>query len=172
MKRFWPILLVLGSVWCRGQEVQVSPGNGGVVLSVRAQKGYELIAGETRTPILSVQCAQKGKTANLHIVTLTPGGTLAEDNPEGLSRDGRSSVSMTAGGVKQSTAWIPYGESARYAYLGKNEPERVKFIRLLSNSAVVSIEFKPFLTGKATSSVFDVSGLREEMDKYPECAMK
>ena len=70
------------------------------------------------------------------------------------------------------TAWVPYGDTVTFTYFGKNEPERLKFIQSLLSSGVVSIEFKPFLTGVPTTSVFDLSKLRDEMDKYPECATK
>jgi hypothetical protein len=48
----------------------------------------------------------------------------------------------------------------------------VKFIQYLLGSPTVSIQFKPFLTGVSTTSVFDVSKLREEMEKHPECATR
>ena len=45
----------------------------------------------------------------------------------------------------------------------------MKFLQSLLSSVTVSIEFKPFLTGVPTTSVFDLSKLRDEMAKYPEC---
>ena len=44
-----------------GQEVNVSRGNGTVVLSVSAQKPYPLATGQEKLPVLSVECAHKGK---------------------------------------------------------------------------------------------------------------
>ena len=165
------VAITLWSFLCLGQEVEVSPGKGNVVLSVRAQKPYQLIQGEERTPVLGVVCGLKGKTPG-HLLTFSAGGTLAQDNPEASATNAPRRLSMTIGGNKQMTTWIPYGDTASFAFVGKTEPERVQFIQSLLNSATVSIEFKPFLTGVPTTSVFDVSKLRDEMDKHPECAMK
>jgi hypothetical protein len=164
--------ITLWSFLCLGQEVHVSPGNGNVVLSVWAQKSYQLVPGEVKTPVLSVECTQKGKKTTLHFLKFSPGGSLAEDNPEGPAKGGQLSFNMTIGGNKQMTTWIPYGDTVTFTYFGKTEPERMKFIQFLLSSATVSIDFKPFLTGAPTTSVFDISKLREEMNKYPECLMK
>ncbi|MGA2905981.1 MAG: hypothetical protein ABSD98_19310, partial [Candidatus Korobacteraceae bacterium] len=64
------------------------------------------------------------------------------------------------------------GDAVTYAYFGKTEAERLEFIQSVSSSGTVSIEFKPFLTGSPTTSIFDLSKLRDAMDKYPECATK
>jgi hypothetical protein len=70
------------------------------------------------------------------------------------------------------TNWIPYGDTATFAYYGKTEPERLTFIQSILGSPAVSIEFKPFLTGTPVTSSFDLSKLRDEMDKHPECALR
>ena len=58
-----------------------------------------------------------------------------------------------------------------YAYVGKTEPERIHFLQSLLNAPAVSIEFTPFLTGIPASSTFDLTGLRTEFDKHPECTI-
>jgi hypothetical protein len=161
------VAVALWSSLCIGQEVHVSRGKNSVVLSVLAQKPYQLMSGEVKTPALIVECDQKGKKSG-HLVKFSASGSLVEDNPEGS----QLTFDMTIGGAKEMTTWVPFGDTVSYAYFGKTEPERVKFIQSLVSAGTVSIEFKPFLTGVPTTSVFDVSKLRDEMAKYPECSVK
>ena len=165
------VAIVLWSSLCLGQEVHVSRGKNTVVLSVSAQKKYQLMSGEEKLPTLSVECAHKGKKTG-HNVKFSPGGSLVEENFEVDAKPGQLTFNMTIGGTKQITAWVPYGDTVTFTYFGKSEPERMKFIQSLLSSGSVSIEFKPFLTGVPTTSVFDLSKLGAEMDKYPECATK
>jgi hypothetical protein len=165
------VAIALWSFLSMGQEVRVSPGKGSVVLSLRAQKPYSLLSGEDKTPVLTVQGTQKGKNT-AHLLKFSAGSTLAEDNPEAPAKGEVVIFEMIIGGNKQATTWIPYGDTVSYAYFGKTEAERMKFIQSLLSSATVSIEFKPFLTGVPTTSVFDLSKLRDEMDKHPECVTK
>jgi hypothetical protein len=162
------VAIVLWSSLCLGQEVHVSRGKNTVVLSVSAQKKYQLMSGEEKLPTLSVECAHKGKKTG-HNVKFSPGGALVEDTDVDL-KGAQLIFNMTIGGTKQVTGWVPSGDTVTYAYFANSDVERVKFIESLLNSGKVSIEFKPFLTGAPTSSVFDLSRLREEMDKSPECA--
>ena len=162
------IALLLSSLLCPAQEVQVSRGIGTVALSVTAQKPYALMSGEEKSPTLTVECAHKGKKTG-HVLSFTAGSALNE----GTDMDAKGAqliLNMTVGGTKQKTGWVPYGDTITYAYFAKSDVDRVKFIQSLLDSGKVSIEFKPFLTGKPTTSVFDVSKVREEMDKSPECA--
>jgi hypothetical protein len=161
------VAIVLWSSLCLGQEVHVSRGKDTVVLSVSAQKPYPIMSGEAKFPMLSVECAHKGKKTG-HNVKFSPSGALVEENPD--VKGAQQTFNMTIGGTKQVTGWVPYGDTVTYAYFANSDVERVKFIESLLNSGKVSIEFKPFLTGAPTSSVFDLSRLREEMDKQPECA--
>jgi hypothetical protein len=165
--RFFAILLL--SSLCMGQEVHVAHGNGTVALSVTAQKPYPLMTGEEKSPVLIVECAHKGKKTG-HNIVFSAGSSLVEDNPD--AKDAEQTFHMTIGGARQMTPWVPYGDAISYAYFAKTDAERLKFIQALLNSGKVSIEFKVFLTGKTTTSVFDLSKLREEMDKSPECAVQ
>ena len=70
----------------------------------------------------------------------------------------------------ESTNWVPYRDSSSFAYLGKTEPERVQFMHTLVNAKIVSIEFKPFLTGTPVKVSFDTRSLRDELSKHPECS--
>ncbi len=156
------------SLLCLGQEVTISRGIGTVALSVTAQKPYALMSGEEKSPTLTVECAHKGKKTG-HVLSFTAGSALTE----GTDMDAKHAqliLNMTVGGTKQKTGWVPYGDTITYAYFAKSDVDRVKFIQSLLDSGKVSIEFKPFLTGRPTISVFDVSKVREEMDKSPECA--
>ena len=157
------VALFLWSALCTGQEVHVARGNGTVSLSVVALKPYPVMSGEEKFPILSVECAHKGKKTG-HIIAFSAGGTLIEEAKAQLI------FNMTISGARQMTPWVPYGDTITYAYFAKTDAERVKFIQSLLDSGKVSIEFKPFMTGAPTTSVFDLSKLRGEMDKSPECA--
>ena len=150
------------------QEVQVNQVKGGIALSVSAQKPYQLMPGETKLPVLSLECLHKGKKSS-HLVVFLPGGAVVDDASESSAKGGQLFV-VTMDGKKQPTPWVPYGDTTSFAYFGKTDAERLQFIHALLGSAMVSIEFKPFLTGAATTSVFDLSKLREEMNKYPECS--
>ena len=97
---------------------------------------------------------------------------MVEENFDVDAKPGQLTFNMTIAGTKQMTAWVPYGDAVTFTYSAKTDSERLKFIQSLLNSGVVSIEFKPFLTGVPTTSVFDLSKLRDEIDKYPECAAK
>ncbi|MFI5116191.1 MAG: hypothetical protein ACHP8B_05770 [Terriglobales bacterium] len=162
------VAIVLWSSLCLGQEVHVSRGNGTVSLSVAAQKPYQLMSGEQKLPTLSVECTQKGKKTG-HLLIFLPGGTLAEDL-EVDAKGGQRPFAMTIGGTREITAWVGLGDAVTFSYFAKTDAERLKFIQSLLNAGKVSIEFKPFLSGTPTTSVFDLSKLRGEMDKYPECA--
>jgi len=160
--------MALWSFLCMGQEVHVARGKNSVVLSVLAQKPYSLMSGEGKTATLSVECDHKGKKT-AHLLKFSPGGSLVEDSPE---KGVQVTLNMTIGGIKQTTTWVDYGDSITFVYLGKDDPERLRFIQSLLNSGAVSIEFIPFLTGVPATSVFDLSKLRNEVDKSPECATK
>ena len=162
------VAFVLWSSLCLGQEVNVSRGKDTVVLSVSAQKPYPLMSGEQKLPTLSVECTQKGKKT-AHLLKFLPGGTLAGDL-EVDAKGGQRTFNMTIGGTKQVTVWVGYGEAVTFSYFAKTDAERLKFIQSVLNSGKVSIEFKPFLSGAPTTSVFDLSKLRDAMDKAPECA--
>lgn len=162
------VAIVLCSSLCLGQEVIVSRGKDTVVLSVSAQKPYQLMSGEQKLPTLSVECTQKGKKT-AHLLKFLPAGTLAGDL-EADAKGGPRTFTMTIGGTKQITTWVGYGDAVTFSYFAKTDAERLQFIQSLLNAGKASIEFKPFLSGASTTSVFDLSKLRAEMDKYPECA--
>jgi hypothetical protein len=164
------VALALWSLLSLGQQVQVSQNKGDVVLSVKAQKAYQILIGEEKLPVLMVECAQKGKKS-AHLVKFSPGGTLREDSVDAPSKGENLDFDVTIGGTKQTTTWAPYGDGITFVYAGKTEAERIAFIESFMDSKTVSIEFKPFLTGVATTSVFDVSQLHAEMSKHPECTL-
>ena len=79
---------------------------------------------------------------------------------------------MTLGAHKQSTIWVSHANLQSFDYFGGTEPERIQFLQALLSLPTVSIDFTPFLTGIPASSTFDLTGLRTEFDKHPECGMK
>jgi hypothetical protein len=162
------VAIVLWSGLCLGQEVNVSRGKDTVVLSVAAQKPYPLATGQEKLPVLSVACAHKGKKTG-HNIVFSAGGALVGGNFD--AKDAQLIFYMTIGGTRQMTGWVPFGDTITYAYYATNDAERLQFIQALLNSGKISIEFKPFLTGAPTTSVFDLSKLRDAMDKSPECAV-
>lgn len=161
------VAIILWSLPGMGQEMHVSQGKGIVVLSVWATKPYQLMSGEEVVPVLAVDCIQKGKKIS-HLLKFLPGGSLVEDSPDITAKSGESVFGMTINGTKQITEWAP-SDPSTFVYIGKADADRVKFIQSLLSSGTVSIEFKPFLNGSATTSNFDLGKLREEMVKHPEC---
>ena len=172
-------MLVYGTIacaWCSpclfGQDVHVSSGKGVTTLSVTAQKPYALMAsGQSRSPVLSVSCQQKGKKT-VHEITFSPGGVLTEQEYSTFGGSSTLTLEMIVGNRKQSTIWVAHGDIQSFDYYGKTEPERMQFLQTLLSVPTVSLEFTPFLTGVPASSTFDLTGLRTEFDKHPECSMK
>ena len=155
-----------------GQEVSVTADNGVVTLSVSAQKPYAVIvSGQPKTPVLSVVCQQKGKKI-AHAVTFSPAGILTEQEYSTFGSSASLVLEINIGEHRQRTTWVAHGNLQSFDYVGKTEPERLQFLRALLSVSTVSITFTPFLTGTPTSSTFDLTELRAEFDRYPECAMK
>ena len=178
MKTVRAILLsgaVAWSLWLPnllGQDVQVTSESGVITLSVMAQKSYALtVSGRAKTPVLSVACQQKGKKLT-HAITFSPGSILTEQEFSTYANSASLVLGMTIGGNKQSTTWVSHTNLQSFDYFGKTEPERIQFLQALLSVPTVSFDFTPFLTGTPTSSTFDLTGLRTEFNKHPECAMK
>ncbi len=147
------------------QEVRVSPGKTGTILSVLAQKPYELAGSEQKKSALTVQCTVKNKS-RMHIVIFSPGTELAD------ASSGNVVLVVNFDGKQAPTLWAPYGALDTFAFIGSTEPERVHLIHALQGAKSVSISFKPFLTGMPITSSFDLSQLKAEMDKHSECALQ
>ena len=163
--------ILLCSIIAVGQEVEITPGKNSVALTITASKSYKLLPTEEKQSTLTLMCAMKGKTAG-HLLLFSPGSEISEDDPETEPRNGQLTLKLKIGATKQVTSWIPYGSKATFAYYGKTEPERLKFIQDLLTSPTVSFQFKPYLTGQLVTSDFDLSQLKDEVAKHPECALK
>ncbi len=159
-----------------GQDVQVTSEKGATMLSVTAQKAYD--SGKNKTPMLSVVCQQKGKKI-VHAIKFSPEGTLTEQEYSTYGNSTSLLLTMTIGEHKQPTNWVyqnfdnfnsTHGFHG-FDYVGKTEPERIQLLQAMLSVPAVSIAFTPFLTGIPTSSTFDMTGLRAEIEKHPECAM-
>jgi hypothetical protein len=166
MKLLALMSLLLGPLAMLAQDVQVAPTKGGIMLSVSAQHSYQLMPGETKLPSLSVECVHKGKHLG-HLVLFSPGGMVASEG--GLNSQGPQPLVLTANGKKLASSWVPFGDTDTYAYFAHSEEERVQFMESLLGS-IVSIQFKPFLTGTPTTATFDLTKLREAGNKQPECS--
>ncbi len=172
-------ILLSGAIACAlwspnlwGQDVHVTSDKGVITLSVTAQKPYELIvSGQAKSPVLSVVCQQKGKKI-AHAIAFSPGGLVTEQEYSTFGKSASLVLEITIGGHTQSATWVAQGNLQSFDYVGKTEPERIQFLQALLSVPTVSIGFTPFLTGTSTSSTFDLTGLRTEFDKHPECAMK
>ncbi len=162
------VAVLVCSTLSSAQQVELSAVKGGIALSVSAQKTYQVMTGEDREPVLTLQCIHKGKKS-AHLLIFSPAGEMAEAGPFGTS-NAPQNLAVTVDGKTQETIWALYGDGSSFAYLGKTEPERMQFIHSLLSSGMVSIEFKPFLTGVKTTSTFDLSKLRDEVNKHPECS--
>lgn len=149
------------------QEVQVSPVKGGVMLSVSAEHPYQLMPGETKLPVLGVECIHKGKKSS-HLVIFSPGGSVVGGDDDAGAKGGQAFL-ITINGKKQPSFWTRYGDAESYANVARTEQERMQFLQSLLGSTV-SIEFKPFLTGTPTTTTFDLSKLRDAMNKQSECS--
>jgi hypothetical protein len=150
------------------QEVQVSSTKGGIVVSVPAQQPYQLMAGESKTPTLSVECLHKGKKAS-HLLMFSPGGSMVDEGADAGTKGAQAFI-IVLNGKKLVTPWVQYGDTGSYAYAGRTEPERLEFMHTVLNAGTVSFEFKPFLTGASTTSTFDVSKLRDAVHDQSACA--
>lgn len=173
------VILLSGTIACvlwspnlLGQDVHVTSDKGVITMSVMAQKPYGLIvSGHAKTPVLSVVCEQKGKKIG-HAITLSPGGIVTEQEYSSFGKSASLVLEMTIGAHKQSAMWVSQGNLQSFDYIGKTEAERIQFLQALLSAPTVSIDFTPFLTGTPTSSTFDLTELRTEFDKHPQCAMK
>lgn len=171
MKLTTVVAVVLLSCLAGAQNVHVTSGKGSVSLSVSAIKPYQILASESKRPVLSVQCTQKGKKV-MHVITFTAGGALGEDDPESTPKNGEITLNAVVGGKQLATSWIPFTDPITFAYYGRTEPERLEFLQKMFSAPTLSVEFTPFLTGNIITTVFDISKLQEEMNNHPECATK
>jgi hypothetical protein len=154
------------------QNVHVTSDRGVTTLSVMAQKPYPVIAaGPDKTPTLSVVCRQKGHTIT-HAIAFSPAGMLTQQEYSSFGKSASLVLEMTTGEHKQTTTWVGQGDFTSFEYAGRTEAERMQFLQSLLRVPTVSIDFTPFLTGAPATSTFDLSGLRTELAKHPECAVK
>ena len=166
------VLLAFSGMCVSAQEVHVSAQNGIVTLTAPAQKPYTLMgSSQSRVPILSLACQRKGKKSG-HSIVFSPGSALAQKQFSTFGSTATVSLEITLEGHRQATAWVSAGSADDYAYFGKTEPERVQFLQALWRASALTIEFTPFLTGIPVSSTFDLTTLRAEFDKHPECTME
>jgi hypothetical protein len=170
MKASWLAVVIFCSLHALGQDVEVTPGKNSVGMKITA-KSYHLLSTEEKQPTLTLECAQKGNKIG-HLLLFSAGEALSEENAGLAPRNGALTLTMKIGGTKQATTWIPYGDTATFAYYGKTEPERLQFIQSLLSSPTASFQFTPFLTGQVVTREFDISKLREEAEKHPECGLK
>jgi hypothetical protein len=165
-------VIATASLMAIAQDLHVTSENGTVTMTVAAQKSYALMpTGQQKTAVLTVSCQHKGKKVG-HVVTFSPGGILTEQQYSGFGNSASLQLAVNLGGQKLSTNWVAYGNVETFAYYGKTEEDRITFVHAMLNAPSITIEFTPFLTGVPTSSIFDMTELRAEFDRHPECATK
>jgi len=152
------------------QEVHVSRDSNGVALGVMAQEPYKLLAGNQKMPGLLLDCAQRGKKSEHHL-SFFPGGPVLNYDSRIIADRQPPLFYMTINGTRTLTVWTAYRDMVSFTYSARTEKERMKFIQSLLDSVVVSIEFAPQV-GLPTTSTFDLSKLRTEINNYPECTVK
>lgn len=171
MKLLWLGVLIFCSLLALAQEVEITPGKGSVGLKITATKTYHWLTTEEAKPTLTLECARKGNKGG-HLLLFSPGGAISEATQEMTPRNGALTLTMKIGNTKQATTWIPYTDTETFAYYGKTEPERLQFIQSMLNYPTVLFQFTPFLTGQVVTSEFDITKLRDEAAKHPECGFK
>src|SRR5262249_39999127 len=129
------------------------------------------MAGQPKMPVLNISCQLKGKKAG-HVIVFSPGTVLKELEYSTFGNSASLALDVSIGDLRLSTNWVAYGNVENFAYYGKTEPERVTFLQTLLGAPMMTMQFTPFLTGDLITSTFDLSGLRSEFDKHPECAIK
>ncbi len=183
----WPAWIITAELEWNGKQFT---RNGNIGLSIGPGGGCQLISGEAKMPWLRVECRQKDDKTE-HQMILSPDGPLVYYSPEFVARGGQATFTMTIGGGKQATTWIanvekvhevrfdwrmatvpkaPY-DIVNFTYSAATEAERWKFIQSVLDSGSVSVAFTP-VNGKPVTTVFDVSRLREGIEKHPQCAAK
>ena len=169
MKTLAILVATLFPLLCLAQEVHISPEKNGVLLAVPAQRPYELMPGQQKMPLLGVECVSKGKK-NSHTPLFSPGDSLVQEDVEPGSTGGQV-IAMTLDGTKQVMSWAPYKTPMTLMFTyPASEAQRMELIQAMLRSSPLYVEFKPFLTGQPTTSVFDLAPLKAEMAKHPECA--
>ena len=164
--------LALSGSAAKAQAVHVTNDHGTVTLSVNAQKPYTLtMSGQPKMSTLNIGCQQKGKKSS-HAIVFSPGTIVKELEYSSFGSSAALALDVTLNNQRLSTNWIAYGNVENFAYYGKTEPDRVNFLQALLGGSVLSMQFTPFLTGELITATFDLSGLRGEFDKHPECAIR
>src|SRR5690242_2206893 len=102
MRPFLLLVIAVCSLPCAAQEeVTVSHIKGGIVMSIPAQKAYQLMPGEEKTPTLAVECLLHKDKKGSHLVLFMPGGTLATEAPGDTSLR----LVLTFDGTRHVTPW-------------------------------------------------------------------
>lgn len=173
------LLLPLASLAQQAQQVQVKSGvnpmdeESFVQLSVNALTPYTLSFGSPFTPVLQVQCKQKGSTRKLDVYFLSGGVdprstyvTKSFFSTAPYSTDLR--VKMDNG--KPFTGiWGVMNDNSTLAYTVTNGKSKDGFVKDILKAGVVYIEFRPNASTANVVAEFDVRGLQPEYAKHQEC---
>jgi hypothetical protein len=140
------------------------------ILAVRAREPYRNVAGTSVRPELKVQCTQKGGDHSLSLIL--------DSGPVQGEGDGAWLHTRLDNGEAIRYGWVEMSDHKSYRYNPNNwfeswldkGPPRDLIESLLAGKTLL-IEFQPFMVSSATVARFDVSGLRKEFNKAPECKL-
>ena len=144
------------------------------ILGVWARESYRNSFGTAMRPELALQCIQTGDDREI---------TLILDS--GPIEEGYGGAWLRArldGGDALWYSWVQYSDHKSYWYSkqarsgdnrnGDDLPdEKADLVRALLSAKTFLIEFRPFMSASATVARFNLSGLRREFDKAPECKL-
>ena len=126
------------------------------------------VVGTPVRPELRVQCTQKGNDRSLSLI-------LDSGPVQGVG-DGAWLRTRLDSGEAIRYPWVQMSDRKSYAYNPKNrddsldkQPEDLRSAILAAKTML--LEFQPFMVSSVTVARFDLSGLRKEFDRAPECKL-
>jgi hypothetical protein len=137
-------------------------GRSWTILSVSAKGAYRNTFGTLIRPELRLQCVQQKEEHRFLVVLET--GPHAE-TPADFDR---LRVKLDDGEPTEEE-WLELSDHKSWSHEYYPDETDLKFLKRIIDAKTVLIEFKPFMRASVVEAKFDVSGLRMEFHKYPEC---
>jgi hypothetical protein len=168
----WLVMLPISAFAQHAQQVQVKSGESPmdgekfVQLSVNALSPYTLSIGGEFTPVLQVQCKEKGSTRKLDVFFQSGG---VDPRSTYVTKSFFSTAPYSTELRVKMDSGKPSADGSMLAYTVTNGKTKDGFVKDILKAEVLYIEFRP--NGSASNAVaqFDVSSLQPEFAKHPEC---
>lgn len=129
------------------------------ILSISAKNAYENAFGIAVRPELRLECVQQGNDSSFLIVMESG---PHENTPNEYDR---LRVKLDENQPEEE-GWYELSDHKSW----RHDPSTdAKFLIKVLAAKAMLIEFRPFMLGGIVESKFNVSGLRQEFDKYAEC---